>query len=517
MGIFVLVNFVTDLSEQDLVPATELYPGEAKLDPQALGKTVEEQLFSSLGCMPKVLIYTLATIAAQGLPDRVWANATIDHTDQPENWQQDQPEPAETLAQKQTKLDDQHQAIARPESVVEQEFTPLALTDSQLSTANTKLPVKIVVEADLQTHRREEGEKISEQIELFPSSVAREIIPETRENWRVAIANPDTNASLTSPDPKLPSIGLAGKTGETGGKKLNPGNTTETEPKVQNIVVPTISTTVPPDNIAPPETLALAPPHPTTLSSSSLPPASEVEELQRQLRRLQEEKIETKWRTSPALSIVIPTAFGADNNTGFISATYQSRTRFANQDDGGLGIGIGFGDAQKSVGVELSYAIASFGSNRDFGSGGFNLKIHRRFPNDWAVAVGGNGLLNIGDDHDFENSFYGVVSKIIRTRDDINQPFSRIALTAGVGNGQFRTENAVDKDRGNINIFGNIALRVAEPVSLIVEWSGQDLGVGVSIAPFKNIPLVITPALRDITGAGDGTRFVLGMGLAFKL
>jgi hypothetical protein len=93
---------------------------------------------------------------------------------------------------------------------------------------------------------------------------------------------------------------------------------------------------------------------------------------------------------------------------------------------------------------------------------------------------------------------------------------SRVAVTAGVGTGQFQTESALDDDSDGVNVFGNVAVRVAQPVSLIAEWSGQDLGVGVSIAPFKNIPLVITPAVRDLVGAGDGPRFVLGTGFAFK-
>jgi hypothetical protein len=245
-------------------------------------------------------------------------------------------------------------------------------------------------------------------------------------------------------------------------------------------------------------------------------PCRDVNRLQEELRSLEDIDTQTQLRASPALSIVIPTAYGADRNTGFVSATYQERTRYSDVDDGALGIGIGLGDAEKSVGVELSYTLASFGSNRDFGSGGFNAKVHRRLPQGWAVAAGWNGLINLGDDNDFENSVYGVVSKIIRTREDINQPFSRVAITAGIGNGQFRTEEAVDDDNGTINVFGNVAVRVAEPVSLIAEWTGQDLGVGVSIAPFKNIPLVITPAWRDIAGAGDGARFVLGAGFAFK-
>jgi hypothetical protein len=232
---------------------------------------------------------------------------------------------------------------------------------------------------------------------------------------------------------------------------------------------------------------------------------------------LEETPTKSEFQSSPALSIVIPTGFGADNNTAFISATYQSRTRdVSDLDDGAIGVGIGLGDARKAVGVELSYAAASFGNSRNFGSGGFNVKVHRLVRDDLAVAVGWNGFLNVGDRNDFEQSFYGVATKIFRTRDDINLPFSRVAVTAGIGNGQFETENSVARGDNNVSVFGNVALRVAQPVSLIAEWSGQDLGVGLSIAPFKNFPLVITPAVRDLVGAGDEPRFVLSTGFAFR-
>ena len=81
---------------------------------------------------------------------------------------------------------------------------------------------------------------------------------------------------------------------------------------------------------------------------------------------------------------------------------------------------------------------------------------------------------------------------------------------------QFRTEEAVFDGDDEINVFGSVAVRAVKSASVIAEWTGQDLGVGVSVAPFPNIPLVITPALRDITGAGDGTRFVVGTGFSFK-
>ena len=219
-----------------------------------------------------------------------------------------------------------------------------------------------------------------------------------------------------------------------------------------------------------------------------------------------------EFESSPALSIYIPVGYGADRNTAFISGTYQPSVREDSGSVGAAGIGIGLGNADKAVGVELSYALAT---NDSFGEGGFNGKLHRRFGGDVSAALGWNGFLNIGR-NDFEQSKYGVVTKVFRTRESLNNAFSRVAVTVGVGDGQFRSNGAVDAGENNINVFGNLAVRVVRPVSLIAEWTGQDLALGLSIAPFKNFPFVITPALRDIAGAGDGSRFVLGVGTALK-
>lgn len=285
---------------------------------------------------------------------------------------------------------------------------------------------------------------------------------------------------------------------------------------------------LPPENISPPKNgiqnnaQALLPVKPTTLSqanpNTTIPSPQEIQNIQNQLRNIEQNVPEFGdiYRGSPALTITNPSGFGADNNTGYIGVGYQSRVRYDDKPDGGIILGAGFGDARKSVGVEISYTLASITSdNTEFGRGGFNLKVHRQFPGDIAVAAGWNGFLNIGD-NDFENSLYAVGTKVIRLQDDLRRPFSRLALTAGIGNGQFRSENDVDQDRGTVNVFGSAALRVIEPVSLIAEWTGQDLALGASIVPFKNFPFVITPAFRDITGAGDGARFVLGAGFSFQ-
>jgi hypothetical protein len=283
--------------------------------------------------------------------------------------------------------------------------------------------------------------------------------------------------------------------------------------------------------------LAQVPPPPSP-EAPAKPSSSETQELQNQLNNINNQapapdKFNTYIpRVSPGFSISNPTGFGADNNLFFFGLSYQSRTRFTQTSDGEAGFGIGLGDAVKAVGVELSYSINSFGSSSAFGSGAFNAKVHKRLSEDTAVAIGWNQFASIytgagrnGTTGTFDypsNSYYAVGSKIFRTCEDINQPLCRIAVTGGIGSGVFlpfsTIQNAVatGTTATGLNVFGSVGVRVARPVSAILEWTGQDLAAGLSIAPFDNFPLVITPAVRDITGAGDGARFILGAGVAIN-
>lgn len=219
-----------------------------------------------------------------------------------------------------------------------------------------------------------------------------------------------------------------------------------------------------------------------------------------------------KAEASPALSIYIPVGYGLDGWSVWGSGSFQAGVREDTGSVGAGGVGVGLGDARKYVGLELGY---TFADSEDTGEGGFSGKLHRRFPGDVSIAFGWNGFANIGR-NDFEQSIYGVATKIFRLSDSLDDPFSRISLTVGAGNGQFRSNTDRDKFQNGTNIFGNVAFRIIRPVSLIAEWTGQDLALGLSIAPFRNFPLVITPAFRDVTGSGYEPRFVLGAGVSFK-
>ncbi|WP_199246759.1 S-layer homology domain-containing protein [[Phormidium] sp. ETS-05] len=218
---------------------------------------------------------------------------------------------------------------------------------------------------------------------------------------------------------------------------------------------------------------------------------------------------------NPAISGGSPTAFGADWGFAFAGAAYQNRARYSDQEDGAISVGFGVGD-KDTVGLEI--AATSFSTFRQgFGqNGSLSFKLHHLFPKDLAVAAGIENAIEWGG-IDTELSAYGVVSKIFRLQDSAADPFSRLSLSVGVGNGRFRSEDDRIDDNDTVNVFGNVSMRVLEPMSVFADWTGQDLNLGFSVMPFRNFPIVITPALQDVTGnAGDGTRFSISVGTSYR-
>jgi hypothetical protein len=302
--------------------------------------------------------------------------------------------------------------------------------------------------------------------------------------------------------------------------------------------VPTVPVTpeLPAPGVTPPSiTTPVAPtPVPSGFSSGGSS-ETDPQKLRQQLDGITRKEFDIKCpcfgSLSPGMTIFNPSAFGADNNTIFLSGSYQSRTRFTNTSDGELGLGIGLGDASSFIGAELSYTINSFGRSQGFGSGGFNAKLHKKLSDDFSLAVGWNQFaqLNLGGGSaganipfDYpRNSYYAAATKVFALTDNIDSFLSRIALTAGVGGGQFLSERQLteaiiaNRDPSGLGVFGSAGIRLAKPLSAVVEWTGQDLAAGLSYVPFEGFPLVISPSFRDITGAGNGSRFVLGTGLAY--
>jgi hypothetical protein len=227
-------------------------------------------------------------------------------------------------------------------------------------------------------------------------------------------------------------------------------------------------------------------------------------------------------RSSPGSSSGTPTAYGAQFGDVFFGAGYQHRTRYTKgfawreRCDGAVALGFGLGNPRKSLGIELEYTSFSTIRSGFFHTSSFSFKVHRALPWNMAIAYGWDDAIH-SSGTDGGSSMYGVLSSYIRTRESSGSPFSSVTLSVGVGNSRFLPEQAFYDGRNGVNAFGSVGVRVLSPVTLLADWTGQDLMLGASVVPFAKVPLFITPSFADVTGsAGDGARFVLGVGMDFN-
>jgi len=216
-----------------------------------------------------------------------------------------------------------------------------------------------------------------------------------------------------------------------------------------------------------------------------------------------------RWIT-PALAFGVPSGFGADFGDAFIGLGYQHRTRTFTNQDGAVFLGFGLGDAERLLGLEV--VITSNGTVRSCCYGGLSAKVHRILPGDASLAVGIENGFNWGET-DALPSVYVAGTKMFLLRDDPGSFLGTVSLTAGAGNGRFKTRTDLLEDRQAINPFGSVGVRLMPQASAVTTWTGHDLNIGLSIVPLRNVPLFINPGVADLT---TRPRFIVGAGLGFN-
>jgi hypothetical protein len=223
-----------------------------------------------------------------------------------------------------------------------------------------------------------------------------------------------------------------------------------------------------------------------------------------------------RMRLGPAASVSVPTAFGVDAGELFFGIAYQGRTRYTEQDDGAAVIGLGVG-SRRVVALEAALTTYSTFRGTPFETGGLSLKLHRMLPRQTSIAVGWENAVRWGGSDD-DGSLYAAATKLVNLRREPDQPFSTAVFTLGLGNGRFRFEEDDAEGNETVNLFAAAGARVTPHVSLVADWTGQDLNAAASLTPLPRVPVVITVGLADLTGsAGDGARFILSLGYGLAL
>jgi S-layer homology domain len=248
--------------------------------------------------------------------------------------------------------------------------------------------------------------------------------------------------------------------------------------------------------------------------------------------------------TYPVGGLGTPTAFGG--NTGFFfGAGYQNQTRpniYGNPPNTGgftpgtgknpeawaYSAGIGLGDPRNFLGLETVATTYSRAGAGMFDNGSVSFKLNKLLGDNFAIAGGYENAITFGNNSggfgtrdggvNGGRTGYGVISAILNP--DPNQGFfSNTTLSVGAGAGRFRTVGDIRTGKDTINIFGSVGTNLFSNVSVVADWNGQDLGVGLPITiPFGGgSSFQITPALVDLANSETGgSRFVVSGGLGFN-
>lgn len=217
---------------------------------------------------------------------------------------------------------------------------------------------------------------------------------------------------------------------------------------------------------------------------------------------------------SPASSFGTPSAYGANAGDAFVGLAGVTDGKRSDT-DGSMSLGVGFGDAVDSVGVELNAGIISLDGFAEDGQIG--IKVHKIFPeaDNLAVAVGWTNPITWGAADSAEETFYGVVTKSFDLRPEESNPMP-LTVSGGIGTGSFRSTGAIAAGTNDPNFFGSVGLRVIPELSLVSSWTGSALNMGISAAPF-DIPLVLTAGVTDVTSnTNEGDRFSASIGYGFQ-
>lgn len=242
----------------------------------------------------------------------------------------------------------------------------------------------------------------------------------------------------------------------------------------------------------------------------------EIAARNREALRLGTGAVRGQVRLGPAASVSVPTAFGVDAGELFIGAAYQGRTRYTDEEDAAAVAGIGIG-TRRVIAVELALTSYSTLRGAPLETGGLSVKLHRALPGNTSVAVGWENAVLWGNSDD-RGSLYVAGTRIVPLRADPTRPFSVGVLTLGLGNGRFRFEEDDADGKETVNLFAAAGVRVSEPLSLVADWTGQDLNLAASVTPIRRVPLVVTAGVADLTGlAGDGARFILSVGYGLNI
>lgn len=209
-----------------------------------------------------------------------------------------------------------------------------------------------------------------------------------------------------------------------------------------------------------------------------------------------------------------PAAFVTQNSRPALSVSFGgvSRVPYTNKPDGGIGLGLSFGNAFDTLGVSIGVSLNDLSDLGNTDRMSFGFALSRYLTDGLSVAIGGENLFV--QKTDGQSSFYAVAS-LAFDADSSSMPFDGV-LTFGAGTGRFAEKTPRDIAQGHgvngTTLFGALAIELNDHTNLIADWNGRNLTVGAAFRiPRTGVSLRF--GVRDLTGnSGDGPRLTGSIG-----
>jgi hypothetical protein len=253
----------------------------------------------------------------------------------------------------------------------------------------------------------------------------------------------------------------------------------------------------------------------------------EVKELISQLEALQVQLKSSaadlnKQIGAPGTAFAHPQAYGASAGTGFIgvSGLYdqdgKGRVNGNGRLDGSMVAGVGFGDSQRTVGVEVSANITSTNpKDGSFGDSGMvGIKLHRVLDarNGTAVAMAFTDVGRWGDVKKSHRTNYAALSTNTPLQLVGNYP---VSLTVGAGSGGYSPLSSAKLGQSKTGGFIGLGSQLSQRTSVSISQVGSLTNIGMGLVPF-NLPISLSVGFTDVTNKSTaGRAFVVNAGYAF--
>jgi hypothetical protein len=230
-----------------------------------------------------------------------------------------------------------------------------------------------------------------------------------------------------------------------------------------------------------------------------------------------------------ASNILSPVAFGLPSGVMGMGGYVVNRWPGVKGADGLGVVGLGLGNADKYIGVEIFAIIDSLGVRSSFSpnsepfgrNGTTQIQAFRWLGPNTAVAIGSANATGWGAFRTYNPSYYAVGTQIFNLNPAIPDYPVPLTVSAGAGTGAFVSPIFFTTLRNNnqANFFANAGLRVLPRMSLIADYSCKIISGGISFIPTYYLPINVT--LFALNLGGDkfpgGVTYGLSASMGFKI